>query len=396
MLRLVTRRDPRREPAAAHAAPLRRAPVARARRRRRRDRRAHRRRPRQAVAARAASSTTCSPHREAPFTLDAADVRLLAAVGALMLAIALAEAAAQYFTDLWLQSAGERITPRAARRASTTTCSGSASASTSARQKGDLLTRVTERRQRHGRPVLRIARRDGPGRAAGVGHDASCCCASTRCSRSSRSRPRRCWRASASSTAARVRDRRRAVRRAQEGEIASIANEALSAMAVVKAFGSEGYESRARARAAASSGWPSGVEVARLQARFDGLGRRRARDQHRARARLRRRSASRTARSAPGELIVFASYTRKAQSPMRSFAREADEARRRDGASADRDRRAAGRRRRAARSGRTPTAARARAGDVALERRLVRLRRRRGPRCDDVSLRVAAGRAASR
>ena len=53
----------------------------------------------------------------------------------------------------------------------------------------------------------------------------------------------------------RVRSQAR-VRRAQEGHIASIASEALSAMAVVKAFGSEGYESRARARGLASAGSP--------------------------------------------------------------------------------------------------------------------------------------------
>ena len=67
----------------------------------------------------------------------------------------------------------------------------------------------------------------------------------------------------------RVRSQAR-VRRAQEGEIASIANEALSAMAVVKAFGSEGYEST-RVREGSEKRLASGVEVARLQARFDGL-----------------------------------------------------------------------------------------------------------------------------
>ncbi|HET6551460.1 MAG TPA: hypothetical protein VFG79_23535, partial [Solirubrobacter sp.] len=38
--------------------------------------------------------------RDTPFALDAADVRLIAAVGALILAIAVAESAATYFTDL--------------------------------------------------------------------------------------------------------------------------------------------------------------------------------------------------------------------------------------------------------------------------------------------------------
>ena len=49
-------------------------------------------------------------HRDAPFTLDAHDVRLLVAVAAVTIAIALVEAGAQYASDLWLQAAGERIT----------------------------------------------------------------------------------------------------------------------------------------------------------------------------------------------------------------------------------------------------------------------------------------------
>ena len=117
----------------------------------------------------------------------------------------------------------------------------------------------------------------------------------------------------------RVRTQSR-VRRAQEGEIASIANEALSAMAVVKAFGSEGYESE-RVREGSARRLASGVEVARLQARFDGLvGSVRAIST----ALVLVVGAIRVSHGAisPGELLVFASYTRKAQSPMRDFARE--------------------------------------------------------------------------
>ena len=95
----------------------------------------------------------------------------------------------------------------------------------------------------------------------------------------------------------RVRSQAR-VRRAQEGEIASIANEALSAMAVVKAFGSEGYESE-RVREGSEKRLASGVEVARLQARFDGLvGSVRAISTALVLV-DRRASASRTGRSAP-------------------------------------------------------------------------------------------------
>ncbi|MCQ9191744.1 ABC transporter transmembrane domain-containing protein, partial [Escherichia coli] len=47
--------------------------------------------------------------RTAPFELDASDVRLLALMAGIVLFIAVAEAAAQYASDLWLQKAGEQI-----------------------------------------------------------------------------------------------------------------------------------------------------------------------------------------------------------------------------------------------------------------------------------------------
>ena len=53
-----------------------------------------------------------------------------------------------------------------------------------------------------------------------------------------------------------VRERARRQRH-HEGDLASIANEALSAMTVVKAFGAEEHGVRAGPRRAASSGWAS-------------------------------------------------------------------------------------------------------------------------------------------
>ncbi len=111
------------------------------------------------------------------------------------------------------------------------------------------------------------------------------------------------------------------LRRAQDGEIASLAGEALSAMAVVKAFGAERFESD-RVRSRSEERMAAGVQVARLQARFDGLvGSVRAV----ATALVIVVGALRVAGGAigPGDLIVFVSYTRKAQGPMRSLAREA-------------------------------------------------------------------------
>ncbi|HEY7075945.1 MAG TPA: ATP-binding cassette domain-containing protein, partial [Solirubrobacteraceae bacterium] len=111
------------------------------------------------------------------------------------------------------------------------------------------------------------------------------------------------------------------LQRAQEGRLASEAGEALSAMTVVKAFGTERLESeRVRRRSEQLMG--VGVEVARLQARFDGLvGVLRAVGT----VLVTVLGVFRVAAGAitPGDLIVFASYTRKAHSPLRSLAREA-------------------------------------------------------------------------
>src|SRR4051812_16929913 len=77
---------------------------------------------------------------QAPFDVD---VAYLAAIGALILAIAVAESAAQYFTDLWLQSSGERIAHQL-RVAIYDHLQRLSLAYHQRTPKGDLLTRVTE------------------------------------------------------------------------------------------------------------------------------------------------------------------------------------------------------------------------------------------------------------
>jgi len=256
-------------------------------------------------------------HREAPFTLDAADVRVLVALAAAVLAIAIVEAVAQYASDMWLQTAGERIAHDLRLRVYDHLQRLSLGFH-QRRQKGDLVTRVTGDVNAMGDlfaqsfgaivqsallafgmtivllvidPVLALV---------------SLATAPLMMVLSYVYRHR-------------VRARSRE-RRAHEGEIASVANEALSAMTVVKAFGSEGYESR-RVREGSERRLAAGVEVARLQARFDGLvGTVRAVST----AVVLVVGAVRVSHGAisAGELLVFASYTRKAQSPMRSFARE--------------------------------------------------------------------------
>ena len=92
-------------------------------------------------------------------------------------------------------------------------------------------------------------------------------------------------------------------------------------MQVVKAFGAEELESE-RIRDKSEQRMGVGVEVARLQARFDGtVGVLRAL----ATALVTVFGVIRVSKGelSAGDLIIFVSYTRKASSPMRSFAREA-------------------------------------------------------------------------
>jgi ATP-binding cassette subfamily B protein len=256
--------------------------------------------------------------RQAPFTLDGGDVRLLLAIGALILVIAVAESAATYFSGLWMQSAGERITHEL-RVAIYDHLQRLSLAFHQRTHKGDLLTRVTEDVNDMGElfsdtlgemlqsallalgmtivllfidPVLALLSLTTAPLLVAVSFVF-----------------RR-----------KVRERARRQRR-QEGDLASVANEALSAMQVVKAFGAEDMESE-RVRSRSEQRMGVGVEVARLQARFDGtVGVLRAF----ATAIVTVFGVLRVAKGelSAGDLIVFVSYTRKASSPMRSFAREA-------------------------------------------------------------------------
>jgi ABC-type multidrug transport system fused ATPase/permease subunit len=256
--------------------------------------------------------------RPAPFTLDGTDIRLLIAIGALILVIAVAESTATYFSGLWMQSAGERITHEL-RVAIYDHLQRLSLAFHQRTHKGDLLTRVTEDVNDMGQlfsdtlgEMLQSALL-----AAGMTivllfidpvlallslTTAPLLVAISFVFRS------------------KVRERARRQRR-QEGDLASVANEALSAMQVVKAFGAEDMESE-RMRSRSEQRMGVGVEVARLQARFDGtVGVLRAF----ATAIVTVFGVLRVAKGelSAGDLIVFVSYTRKASSPMRSFAREA-------------------------------------------------------------------------
>jgi ATP-binding cassette subfamily B protein len=114
--------------------------------------------------------------------------------------------------------------------------------------------------------------------------------------------------------------------RAQEGEIASLATEALSAMQVVKAFGSEAFE-HGRIEERSESRRRSGVESVRTEARFAGLV-----DVIGAAATtvalvvgVFRVSAGALS---PGDLIVFVSYAGKTYKPLRAIAKQLTKAQR--------------------------------------------------------------------
>jgi ATP-binding cassette, subfamily B, bacterial len=253
-----------------------------------------------------------------PFDLQPSDWRLLALIAAFVMVIAVAEALAQYFSDLWLQSAGERITHEL-RIAVYDHLQRLSLGFHHKRQKGDLVTRVTGDVDAVG---TLFSQQLGELAQAGllafgmvvvvmvIDPVLGLVAISTL--------PVMLLLSSIFRRRVKTQSR---VRRAQDGQIASLANEALSAMSVVKAFGSERFEAD-RVRSRSEERMAAGVNVARLQARFDGLvGAVRAVGT----ALVIVVGALRVASGAigPGELIVFVSYTRKAHGPMRSIAREA-------------------------------------------------------------------------
>jgi ATP-binding cassette, subfamily B, bacterial len=255
---------------------------------------------------------------DGPFELQPSDLRLLAAIALLVLAIALVDSLAVYVSELLLKKAGERITHdlRVAVYAHLQKLSLTFH---DRRQKGDLVTRVTGDVNAVGQlfseslgtmaqallllaGMLVVTLLLDPLLALVAFAPAPLLAAVT------------------------VRYRRRikqAARRqrATEGEIASLADEALSAMQVVKAFGSESYEHE-RVSGRSEARRRIGVELSRLESRFTGLidvigalGT----------ALVITIGVLRVATGAltPGELIVFASYSRRLYRPLRDIARQA-------------------------------------------------------------------------
>jgi ATP-binding cassette, subfamily B, bacterial len=251
------------------------------------------------------------------FALGAREVLILAGIGLFVLAIALVSAVAENLSSLWLQRAGERI-GHDVRVGVYDRLQRLSLRFHEQRQKGDLVTRVTGDANAVGDmfasslgtlvqatvlflgmlvvsfvldPLLALVWLSVVPFLAFV----------------------------AFTFRVRIRAAARS-QRAQEGAIASTANEALSAMAVVKAFGSESFELE-RVQEQSERRMRLGIEASRLQAHFNGL--------------VGVLSSIGTAAVlvlgvfrvasgviTPGDLVVFVSYAKKADSPLRSIARE--------------------------------------------------------------------------
>jgi ABC-type multidrug transport system fused ATPase/permease subunit len=256
--------------------------------------------------------------RSGPFELTDTDLRLLALVAGLTIAIALVDACAQYLADLWLQRAGERI----AHRLRDTVYAHMQRLSLGYHQrsqKGDLVTRVTADVNAIGDLFAEQLGTMTQNLLLVVGMLAVVIVIDPVVALAAFATVPPLM---AVSWAFRKRVRAQArLRRRHDGAIASMANEALSAMPVVKAFGTERHEhARIRDRSAQRMG--IGMQLARLQARFDGtvgtlsavgmalvivVG-------------VMRGSAGAVS---VGDLVVLVTYARKAQSPLRSIAKQA-------------------------------------------------------------------------
>ncbi|HEY3020919.1 MAG TPA: ABC transporter transmembrane domain-containing protein [Solirubrobacteraceae bacterium] len=251
------------------------------------------------------------------FGLSSSEVTLLVGIAALVVGIALLDAIAQYCSDLWLQTAGERIAHRL-RIALYDHLQGLSLRFHLRRQKGDLVTRVTGDVNAIGDLFAQSLGSIAQGLLLFAGMfvvaiilDPLLALIMTV------TLPLLAFVSFGFRGRVRVSSKRQ---RAQEGEIASRANEALSAMPVVKAFGSEALERR-RVSEPSALRMALGVEVARLQARFDGavavvvaLGT----------AAIVVVGVLRVATGelTAGDLVVFAAYAQRTNKPMRAIARE--------------------------------------------------------------------------
>jgi ATP-binding cassette, subfamily B, bacterial len=254
---------------------------------------------------------------EVPFTLERADVVVVVGVLALVLGIAGLNATASYCSEFWLNRAGERIVHslRVATYAQMQRLSLSFHAK---HQKGDLLTHITGDVNAVG---YLFSDTFGGLASAGLllmGMIAVCAVldplltVAAFCVVPPLFIVIRHYQAKVKRAASK--------QRAKEGEIASLANEALSAMSVVKAFGTERFEGE-RVERSSNERLTVGVEASRLEARFgvavDLLG-------AVSTALILAIGVLRVASGhiSPGDLVVFVAYSNRLYRPLREIARQ--------------------------------------------------------------------------
>lgn len=251
------------------------------------------------------------------FELDSGDKWLLAGLALSVLGIAAVGAVSSYFVDYWLNRAGERIV-HALRVATYAQLQRLSLAFHARRHKGDLVTRVTGDVNAIGSLFADTLGTLASALLTLAGMFVVCVLLDPLL------------------TAAVfvlspplyfvIRYYQRAVKRAartqraKDGEIASLATEALTAMPVVKAFGTEQFE-HARVERRSEERLEVGVEAVRLEARFGGL--------------VDLIGAVSTAlilslgvlsvsagRITAGTLVVFVAYSGKLYKPLRDIARQ--------------------------------------------------------------------------
>ena len=259
--------------------------------------------------------------RSGRFTLDRGDLTLLLGIGLLVLAIAVVDALSSYFSDFWLNRSGERLVHelRVATYAQLQRLSLAFHAS---RHKGDLVTRITGDVNAAGDLFA-----ESIGTLAGavltlLGMLVVCIMLDPVLAMAA-------FLVAPVLFAVTIHYQEiiklmARHQRAKEGEIASLAGEALSAMQVVKAFGAERYE-QDRVLVRSKERLDAGVRVSRVEARFSGLvdllG-------SVATALVLAIGVLRVAggRLSAGDLVVFVSYTNRLYRPLRDIARQSSRA----------------------------------------------------------------------
>ena len=205
--------------------------------------------------------------RTAPFTITGADLRLLGALAAAVVGIALVSALGSYTGELWLRRAGEQIS-HDLRVATYTHLQRLSLAYHDRRAKGDLVTHLTDDANRVGEAFSESL--------GAISQAALMITGMTVISLLLDPVLGLSMMAVVPVLAAVTVHYRRRVRatarqqRAQEGQIASLATESLSAMRLVQASGSERFE-RDRVAAQSEERRRFGTQVAVLEARLSGL-----------------------------------------------------------------------------------------------------------------------------